>query len=276
MREQRTITLLKIFGAVFLLLFCLIPFAWMIVISLTKNPDFLASGQTLSFTFTNYSDLLKSGSTHLLDYLKNSLIISIVSAVCATLFAGLSAYAITRLTFPGRIIIPLTLLAFSMFPQISIIGYLFKLMTWLGWINTYYALIFPYITLGLPLALWIMLSYLSRVSTELDKAALIDGATRWQILQKIIFPVALPGIFSTFMLILIYSFNEFLFALMLTIDYKARTIPVGIALFEGLHGQVPWGYIMASAVIAVIPLIILISFFQRYIIQGLTEGAVKG
>ncbi len=276
MREQRTITLLKIFGAVFLLLFCLIPFAWMIVISLTKNPDFLASGQTLSFTFTNYSDLLKSGSTHLLDYLRNSLIISILSAVCATLFAGLSAYAITRLTFPGRIIIPLTLLAFSMFPQISIIGYLFKLMTWLGWINTYYALIFPYITLGLPLALWIMLSYLSRVSTELDKAALIDGATRWQILRKIIFPVALPGIFSTFMLILIYSFNEFLFALMLTIDYKARTIPVGIALFEGLHGQVPWGYIMASAVIAVIPLIILISFFQRYIIQGLTEGAVKG
>jgi len=276
MREQRMIVLFKILGAVFLLLFCLLPFSWMIIISLTKNPDFLASGSSVSFTINNYTDLLQSGSTHLLDYLRNSLIISIVSAVCATVFAGLSAYAITRLTFPGRIIIPLALLAFSMFPQISIIGYLFKLMTWLGWINTYYALIFPYITLGLPLALWIMLSYLSRISTELDKAALVDGATRWQILQKIIFPVALPGIFSTFMLILIYSFNEFLFALMLTIDYKARTIPVGIALFEGLHGQVPWGYIMASAVIAVIPLIILIAFFQRYIIQGLTEGAVKG
>ncbi len=276
MREQRMIVIFKILGAVFLLLFCLLPFTWMIVISLTKNPDFLASGSSASFTINNYTDLLKSGSTHLLDYLRNSLIISIVSALCATMFAGLSAYAITRLKFPGRIVIPLVLLAFSMFPQISIIGYLFKLMTWLGWINTYYALIFPYITLGLPLALWIMLSYLSRVSTELDKAALVDGATRWQILRKIIFPVAIPGVFSTFMLILIYSFNEFLFALMLTIDYKARTIPVGIALFEGLHGQVPWGYIMASAVIAVIPLIILIAFFQRYIIQGLTEGAVKG
>ncbi len=276
MREQRIITLFKVFGAVFLLFFCFFPFTWMIIISLTKNPDFLASGNLASFTITNYTDLLQSGSTHLLDYLRNSLIISIVSAGCATVFAGLSAYAITRLTFPGRMVIPLALLAFSMFPQISIIGYLFKLMTWLGWINTYYALIFPYITLGLPLALWIMLSYLSRVSTELDRAALVDGATRWQILRKIIFPVALPGVFSTFMLILIYSFNEFLFALMLTIDYKARTIPVGIALFEGLHGQVPWGYIMASAVIAVIPLIILIAFFQKYIIQGLTEGAVKG
>ncbi len=276
MREQRIITLFKIFGAVFLLLFCLIPFTWMILISLTKNPDFLASGKSLSFTVTNYTDLLQNGSAHLLDYLRNSLIISIVSALSSTIFAGLSAYAITRLTFPGRIVIPLVLLAFSMFPQISIVGYLFKLMTWLGWINTYYALIFPYITLGLPLALWIMLSYLSRVSTELDKAALVDGATRLQIIQKVIFPVALPGIYSTFMLILIYSFNEFLFALMLTIDYQARTIPVGIALFEGLHGQVPWGYIMASAVIAVIPLIILIAFFQKYIIQGLTEGAVKG
>jgi multiple sugar transport system permease protein len=276
MREERTISLLKFFGAVFLLLFCLLPFIWMIVISLTKNPDFLASDQPVVFTISNYTDLLTSGSTHLLDYLKNSLIISLAAAVFSTLFASLSAYAITRLTFPGKIVIPLVLLAFSMFPQISIVGYLFKLMTRLGWINTYYALIFPYITLGLPLALWIMLSYLSRLSTELDKAALIDGATRWQILQKIIFPIALPGAFSTFMLILIYSFNEFLFALMLTIDYKARTIPVGIALFEGLHGQVPWGYIMASAVIAVVPLIIIIAFFQRYIIQGLTEGALKG
>jgi len=276
MREQKVIVIFKYSGAVFLLLFCLLPFVWMVVISLTKNPDFLASNQPAAFTITNYTDLLTSRSTHLLDYLINSLIISLVSAVCATLFASLSAYAITRLTFPGRIVIPLILLAFSMFPQISIIGYLFKLMTWLGWINTYYALIFPYITLGLPLALWIMLSYLSRLSTELDKAALVDGATRWQILQKIIFPIALPGAFSTFMLILIYSFNEFLFALMLTIDYKARTIPVGMALFEGLHGQVPWGYIMASAVIAVIPLIIIIAFFQKYIIQGLTEGAVKG
>jgi multiple sugar transport system permease protein len=276
MKEQKLISILKLSGAVFLLLFCLLPFIWMIIISLTRNPDFLASNQSAAFTITNYTDLLTSSSTHLLDYLKNSLIVSLVSAICATLFACLSAYAITRLTFPGRIVIPIVLLAFSMFPQISIIGYLFKLMTWLGWINTYYALIFPYITLGLPLALWIMLSYLSRLSTELDKAALVDGATRWQILQKIIFPIALPGAFSTFMLILIYSFNEFLFALMLTIDYKARTIPVGIALFEGLHGQVPWGYIMAAAVIAVVPLIILIAFFQRYIVQGLTEGAIKG
>ncbi len=121
-----------------------------------------------------------------------------------------------------------------------------------------------------------MMSQLSQLSKELDEAALVDGATRFQILRKIILPIALPGAFSTFILVFIYSFNEFLFALMFTIDYHARTIPVGIALFEGLHGQIPWGYIMAGSVIAVIPVIILIAVFQKYIIQGLTEGSVKG
>jgi multiple sugar transport system permease protein len=188
----------------------------------------------------------------------------------------LSAYSITRLKFAGRILIPLLLLGFSMFPQIAIVGYLFEMTTDFGWLNTYAALIFPYITLGLPLALWIMLSYFSQLSTELDKSALIDGANRFQILFKIILPLALPALFSTFMLTLIYSFNEFLFALMLTTDYHGRTIPVGIALFEGLHGQIPWGYIMAAAVIAVIPVLFLTALFQKYVIQGLTEGAVKG
>ncbi|MBN2365508.1 MAG: carbohydrate ABC transporter permease, partial [Calditrichaeota bacterium] len=193
-----------------------------------------------------------------------------------TLFATLSAYAITRFSFPGKIIIPVTMLAFSMFPQISIVGYLFKLMTELGWINTWNALIFPYITLGLPIALWLMVSYLSRLSTELDRAALVDGASRLQILRKVIFPLAIPGAFSTMLLVFIYSFNEFLFAIMLTIDYRARTVPVAIALFEGLHGQIPWGQIMASAVVATVPVLILVALFQRHIIQGLTEGALKG
>ena len=196
--------------------------------------------------------------------------------MAATLAAGLSAYAVTRLRFPGRILIPVGVLAFSMFPQISIVGYLFKLMTALGWVNTHAALVLPYTTLGLPLALWIMLSYFERIPTDLDKAALVDGASRMQVLLRIIFPLAAPGALSTALLVFIYSFNEFLFALMLTTDYNARTIPVGIALFEGLHGQLPWGHMMAIAVISVLPVIALTAVFQRRIIQGLVQGAVKG
>lgn len=276
MREESWIKLLKFLGSAFLPIFCLSPFVWMLLISFSSQPDFLSANVKLIPTFNNYVQILLNSSVHILDYLKNSIIVALVSAFFTTFFAGLSAYAITRLRFPGRISIPLLLLGFSMFPQISIVGYLFKLLTAVGWINTYYALIFPYITVGLPLALWIMLSYFSQVSLELDKAALIDGATRFQILQKIIFPISLPGLLSTFILIFIYSFNEFLFALMFTIDYNARTIPIGIALFEGFYGQIPWGYTMAAAVIAVVPVILLIAFFQKYIIQGLTEGAVKG
>ena len=276
MREERVKTILTSVGVGFLLLFCLLPFVWVVVVSLVKEPDFLLPQTAFEVTFDNYSDVLTAGSLHLLDYLRNSLVVSAVAALAATLFASLAAYAITRLTFPGRLLIPLVLLAFSMFPQISIVGYLFKMMVGLGWINTYAGLIFPYITLGLPLALWIMLSYFSEISTELDRAALVDGATRIQILHKIILPLAAPGALSAALLVFIYSFNEFLFAMMLTTDYRARTIPVGIALFEGLHGQVPWGHLMAVAVISVMPVILLAAVFQRKIIRGLLKGAIKG
>jgi multiple sugar transport system permease protein len=248
----------------------------MLTVSFGKNPDFLSYGGSFVFTLENFGEILTNESVRLLDYLRNSILISGLSALFATVFAGLSAYSITRFSFPGRILLPVLLLAVSMFPQISIAGYMFKFMSSLEWINTYNALVFPYTALGLPLALWIMLSYFSRISIELDKAALVDGAGRLMILRKIIFPIALPGVFSAFILVFIYSFNEFLFSLMLTIDYRARTVPVSIALFEGLHGQIPWGYIMASAVIATIPIIILVVAAQKYVIEGLSRGAVKG
>jgi multiple sugar transport system permease protein len=276
MKEEYLKSVLKFVGAAFLLTFCLSPFAWMVVVSLSRNPEFLSPQTSFVFTLQNYVAVIANPSVHLLGYLRNSVIVSALAAIFATIFGSLSAYAITRMEFPGRVLIPVLMLGFSMFPQISIVGYLFRLMTSLGWINTYNALIFPYIALGLPLALWIMLSYLSQLSTEMDKAALVDGATRFQILRKIIGPIALPGAVSTVLLVFIYSFNEFLFALMFTIDFEARTVPVGIALFEGLHGEIPWGHIMAAAVVAIIPVIILATIFEKRIIQGLTQGAIKG
>jgi multiple sugar transport system permease protein len=119
------------------------------------------------------------------------------------------------------------------------------------------------------------MSYFSQIPREVDKAAQIDGAGRFQILFRIVLPMALPGFISTILLLFIFSFNEFLFALMLTTDHTARTVPVGIALFQGLHGELPWGYIMAASTIACIPVVLLALIFQRRIIQGLTRGAVK-
>jgi multiple sugar transport system permease protein len=172
--------------------------------------------------------------------------------------------------------IPIIMLSLSMFPQISIAGYLFRLMAKTGLINTYAALIFPYTAVSLPLGLWIMISYFSQLPVELDNAALIDGASKFDVLYKILFPIAIPGILSTFLLTFIFSFNEFIFALMMTFDYHSRTVPVGIALFQGIHGQIPWGSIMAAATISSLPLIIITIIFNRFIIRGLTEGALKG
>jgi multiple sugar transport system permease protein len=276
MTETGLQSILKALAAAMLLCFCLLPFAWMMIVSFSRQPDFLLPGIAFVPTLQNFVDVLTGESLHLLAYLRNSLLISAAAAVLTTLVAALSAYAVTRLRFPGRILIPLGVLAFSMFPQISIVGYLFKLMTGLDWINTYAALIFPYTTLGLPLALWIMLSHFAQIPTDLDKAALIDGASRLQILFRILFPLAAPGAFSAALLVFIYSFNEFLFALMLTTDYHARTIPVGIALFEGLHGQLPWGHTMAVAVMSIVPVLLLTAFFQNRIVRGLIQGAVKG
>jgi multiple sugar transport system permease protein len=114
------------------------------------------------------------------------------------------------------------------------------------------------------------------VPKDLDRAALIDGCSSLAVLRKVIFPVAAPGIFSTALLAFIFAFNEFLFALMLSTDQAARTVPVGIALFEGLHGEIPWGVVMAASILTTVPVVLLALVFQRRIIEGLTRGAVKG
>jgi multiple sugar transport system permease protein len=246
----------------------------MVIISFNKRPDFLLQQLPL-FTLDNYRDILRLENLHFLDYLRNSVVVSGLTAIFSAVIGACAAYAVSRISFPGKIVLILVVLGLSMFPQICIIGYLYKFMSNFGWINTYHGLITPYIAWSLPLALWILMSYFSQIPGELDKAAQIDGASRLQILFKVTLPLALPGFLSTILLLFMFSFNEFLFALMLTTDYRARTVPVGVALFQGLHGELPWGYIMAASVISSIPVILIAVIFQRHIIQGLTHGAVK-
>jgi multiple sugar transport system permease protein len=262
--------------ALFLVLFCLVPFGYMVLTSFARRPDYLGTHRRVTFTLEHYHDILSTPSLHFLDYLRNSLLISGASAASAVAIAALAGYALTRLRLPAKGAILLGVLAASLFPQVSLVSYLFRVMNALGWINTYPALILPYIAWVLPLSLWILVSYFAQIPLDLDRAARVDGCSRLQILLKVILPVAAPGIFSTFLLAFIFAFNEFLFALILTTDYRARTVPVGIALFQGLHGQIPWGLIMAASVFTTLPVVALTLIFQRRIVQGLTRGAVKG
>jgi multiple sugar transport system permease protein len=163
-----------------------------------------------------------------------------------------------------------------MFPQISVVGYLFRFLSRLNLINTYYSLILPYISWNLPLSLWIITNYFNQIPKELDNAAKIDGSSNWKIFYKVILPLSLPGLFSAFLLSFIFSFNEFLFALIFTADYKARPLTVAVALFQGLHGEFLWGEVMAFSTLSIIPVFLLTILFQKYIISGLIKGAIKG
>ncbi len=168
----------------------------MILTGFSRYPDFFSPETSWVATLSNYRAVMASESLHFMAFLRNSVIVSAASAVISVFFASLAAYAITRLTLPGKLLFMFLILALSMFPPVSLVGYLFKLMTALGWINTYPALIFPYVAWTLPLSLWILVSYFSRIPRDLDRAGLIDGCSRMQILIKIIFPVAAPGIFA--------------------------------------------------------------------------------
>ncbi len=276
MNEQTIKKILTYTGMLLCLAFCLFPFIYMAAVSLSTNADFLSEQVSFSFTLQNFQRIFTDQSLHFFAYFRNSFIVSFLSALFCVIMASLASYAITRLKFPGKMHLLYFALAVSMFPQIGLIGYLFKFMARLGLINTYPALVFPYIAWILPLSLWILVSYFAQIPKDLDKAGRVDGCSYWQILIKIILPVAAPGILSVFLLSFIFAFNEFMFALMLTTDYHARTIPVGIALFQGLHGQVPWGTIMAASVTTTFPIVVLALIFQKKIIGGLTAGAVKG
>ncbi len=275
MREENLRKALLWTGGSTLVVFALGPFLWMIVVSLVSNPGFLVAGGG-RLTLVHYGEVLSSRSLHFLHYFRNSLVVAVLASLAVTAVASPAGYAVSRMRFPGRTVVPLLVLAVSMFPQISIVGYLYRIFSRLGMLNTHAALILPYIAYTVPIALWINLSYFSQIPMDLDRAALVDGAGRLKTLRRIILPLALPGIFSSLLLVFIACFNEFLFAIMLTVDYHARTLPVGIALFEGLHGEIPWGKLMAASSLASVPLVVVTLVFQRYIIQGLTGGAVKG
>ena len=275
MSGDRAVRLLYAGGATGMAVFSLGPIFYMAMTAVSRHPDFLANPAGFEFTVTHFASVLRTASLHFPDYLRNSIVISAASAALCVGLASPAAYAVTRIALPGRIFFLLSVLAVSMFPPVCLVGYLFRVMGTLGWINTYQALVLPYTAWILPLSLWILTSYFSQIPADLDRAALIDGCSRTTILRKVILPVAAPGIFSTALLAFIFAFNEFLFAMMLTTDHAARTVPVGIALFEGLHGEMPWGVVMAASILTTVPVVLLTLVFQRRIVQGLTRGAVK-
>lgn len=274
-REETYRRLNIIIGSIVFVAWSILPFVWLVLTSVKSPEDVLTLPPVLPTAISLFSFKNIFTATPFARYIINSLVVSSLTTILVIATTSLAAYAITRLEFKGKLLVLFGVLSVSMFPQISILSFLYSMMKALGFINTYPALVFPYTALTIPLALWLLVSYFRSIPKELDKAALIDGCPKMKILFKIILPLAAPGIFSTALLVFIFSWNEFMFALALTIDKAARTVPVGIALFEGTY-RVAWGDIAAASVVVTLPLIFLVLILQRRIISGLTLGAIKG
>ncbi|MEJ2183879.1 MAG: carbohydrate ABC transporter permease [Nitrospirota bacterium] len=253
----------------------LLPFLWFVDTSLksavqvTAIPPTVVPEGSLAF----YRSAVRN--YNLLHFLRNSAIVAGLTTLITIGLGTFAGYALARLRFRFKGLFLGALLVVSMFPQISMAGPIWRILRSLGWLNSYQGLIIPYVTLTLPLGVWILASFFKELPAEIEDAARVDGAGHVQTLFRIVVPLAAPGVFTAAILVFIYAWNEFFFALLVMTQQKYQTLPVGIALFQGQY-TLPWGEIAAASTVATVPIVLVVFFFQRRIVSGLAAGAVKG
>ena len=251
------------------------PLYWIIVASLTPESALFGAPSLFPrrLVLDHYRALFDERNFWV--PIRNSLIVAGNTTLLAVTLGARAAYALARLRFRGKSLMLAFVLAVAMFPQISIVPPLYLILRELRLIDTYPGLILPYMTFAMPLTIWLLVGFFRQLPRELEEAGMMDGASRLRVFREVILPLSAPGIATTAILTFLYSWNEFLFALSFTVGPARQTVPVAIALFRGQY-QVPWGQILAAAVVATIPVALMVLAFQRRIVQGLTAGAVKG
>jgi multiple sugar transport system permease protein len=268
-----------IVAGVLIVLYALAPIAWIVSLSF-KAPSDLANGQFLptDASTENYSLILTGAASDLfLPALRNSFGICLIATAISCILAMFAAYAIARLDFPGKKFILGTALGVAIFPVISIVTPLFNLWRNIGLYDTWPGLIIPYLSLTLPISIWTMSAFFREIPWEMEQAAQVDGATTWQAFRKVIVPLAAPGVFTTAIIAFFIAWNDFVYGISLTSTSASRPVPAALGLFSGASQfEDPTGAIAAAAVIVTIPVVVLVLLFQRRIVAGLTNGAVKG
>jgi multiple sugar transport system permease protein len=257
-------------------LFILLPLYWLIASSF-KNPNAVGNsppslGPT-PFSGSNYHNAFVNYNFGI--YFRNSLIVTLIATALVLVLGTLAGYALGRLPMRGKFPLMVTLLIISVFPAVAVLAPLYLLMRDIGWLNSYQALILPYTAFNLPFAIWILRNYMLGIPKEMEETGRIDGAGPLRTVWTIILPMALPGVFTAGIFCFTACWTEFLMALTFNSSNSFRTIPVGIAEFGG-NFQVPYGTIFAASVVAVVPIGILVFIFRKFVISGLTSGAVKG
>ncbi|GAA1909770.1 carbohydrate ABC transporter permease [Arthrobacter gandavensis] len=265
--------------SILVIVYALFPVASIFATSF-KLPSDLTSGTFLptNWSTVNYEQILVGDAQELfLSALRNSIGISLIATFIAVVLATLCAYAIARLDFPGKKLVLTTALGVSIFPVISIVTPLFNLWRNIGLYDTWLGLIIPYLSLTLPISIWTLAAFFRQIPWELEQAAQVDGATTWQAFRKAIVPLAAPGVFTTAIIAFFIAWNDFVYGISLTSTSAARPVPAALAFFTGASQfEAPTGAISAAAIIVTIPVVVLVLLFQRQIVSGLTQGAVKG
>ncbi len=252
------------------------PFYYAIITSFkTGTALFEVDYLPTSFDLSNYAEVLSNDN--FARSIWNSILIAGSTVAFAMFLAVTASYALARVRFRGRGLLLMSILAVSMFPQIAVLAGLFELVRALGIYNTPWAMIMSYTIFTLPFTVWVLTTFMRDLPVEIEEAAIIDGATPWNIITQVFLPLMWPALVTTGLLAFIGAWNEFLFALTFTASDTQRTVPVAIALLTGSSEfETPWGLLMAASVIVTVPLILLVLIFQRKIVAGLTAGGVKG
>jgi multiple sugar transport system permease protein len=257
-------------------LFALLPLYWLVKVSMTPNDLLYSEGVRLwpsRGSFEHYSSVLARSQFPL--FFRNSVIVSISAALCSTALATAAGYGFSRFQFRGKRLMVGLLLITQMFPLVMIVAPVFRLLSPLGLTNSLTGLVIVYSAFNVPFASFLMQSFFDAVPKDLEEAAMLDGATRFAAALRIAVPLTLPGLAATSGFVFTAAWSELLFALMLNSSSAASTFPVGLLAFVSKF-SVDFGQMMAAGVLALLPVCFFFLFIQRYLVQGLTAGAMKG
>ncbi len=269
-------TLAHRLGVLAFVLFALFPLFWLVKVSVTPNDLMYSEGVRLwpsRTSFEHFRFVLAHSSFPL--FFRNSLIVSLSTAAIVTVIAALGGYAFSRFEFRGKLWMAGLLLVTQMFPLVMLIAPIFRMLSPLGLTNSLAGLVLVYTAFNVPFAIFLMQSFFDGIPKDLEEAAQIDGASRFQAFREIIVPLTLPGMAATLGFVFTAAWSELLFALMLVSKVDASTFPVGLLSFVSKFG-VDFGQMMAAGVLALIPAVLFFLLIQRFLVQGLTAGAVKG
>jgi multiple sugar transport system permease protein len=257
-------------------IFFLLPVIWLLITSVTPPrglgqfpPDLLPFPPSMS----NFERAF--GENDFLGFLINTVIVGVVTTLLVLVLGIPAAYALARTAMRGKAVILIGLVTISMFPPIGVIPPLYVALRTLDWLNSYQALVLPYLAFNLPFAIWILRNTFREVPEEIEQAGEIDGAPTWRIILQLVVPQAVPGIFVAGIFTFVACSTEFLMALSFNTNSDVQTVPVGIALFGGQFEQ-PYGTIFAASAASLLPLVILVLVFGRWIVSGLSQGSMKG